>query len=582
MVASEKRAPAPQSQASSNEGVSELARGAALIGALAVEACGGGGGGGGGGGTSPPPAPTMTEAQAARFLLQAQFSAPDGDIASVRSQGFTAWLNAQFNTAPSLTGVDWLTSQGYNSITSEARYFWPQFGDFMIWNQLLATPDQFRKRMALALSEFFVVSLSPIDGFYPPYMIAAYWDLLTANAFGNFRTLLEKITLNAAMGFFLNTKGNLKEDPASGREPDENYAREVMQLFTIGLYELNNDGTEKLDSGGKPIETYGQSDITNLARVFTGYDYDFSHTTFTPVSWVSYAIPSFNFAVDPMRFNAADHSTLAVDFLGTHIPANTPGPTALQTALDALFNHPNVGPFFGKQMIQRLVTSNPSPAYVNRVANAFNNNGNGVRGDLKAVWRAILTDSEATTLPDAGQTMAGKLREPIVRFVSWARTAGVSSTNGKYEIYDLSPSDQALGQSALRSPSVFNFFRPGYVPPHTVLADNDKRAPEFQLHNETTTAGTINFFEWMTRWGYNDVKPTYANMLSIAHDPTQVVAYLNLHLCANQLSSATTATISGALTSLGVTASSSSDAKMNLLSSACLLVLSSPEYLIQK
>ncbi|HVY83827.1 MAG TPA: DUF1800 family protein, partial [Caulobacterales bacterium] len=469
-----------------------------------------------------------------------------------------------------------------NSITSEARYFWPQFGDFMIWNQLLATPDQFRKRMALALSEFFVVSLSPIDGFYPPYMIAAYWDLLTANAFGNFRTLLEKITLNAAMGFFLNTKGNLKEDPASGREPDENYAREVMQLFTIGLYELNNDGTEKLDSGGKPIETYGQSDITNLARVFTGYDYDFSHTTFTPVSWVSYAIPSFNFAVDPMRFNAADHSTLAVDFLGTHIPANTPGPTALQTALDALFNHPNVGPFFGKQMIQRLVTSNPSPAYVNRVANAFNNNGNGVRGDLKAVWRAILTDSEATTLPDAGQTMAGKLREPIVRFVSWARTAGVSSTNGKYEIYDLSPSDQALGQSALRSPSVFNFFRPGYVPPHTVLADNDKRAPEFQLHNETTTAGTINFFEWMTRWGYNDVKPTYANMLSIAHDPTQVVAYLNLHLCANQLSSATTATISGALTSLGVTASSSSDAKMNLLSSACLLVLSSPEYLIQK
>ena len=144
----------------------------------------------------------------------------------------------------------------------------------MIWNQLLAGPDQMRKRIALALSEFFVVSLSPIDGFYPPYVIGAYWDVLCANAFGNFRTLLERITLNAGMGFFLNTKGNLKED-ANGRQPDENYAREVMQLFTIGLYELNPDGTHRLDANNQPIETYGQSDITNLARVFTGYDWDY-------------------------------------------------------------------------------------------------------------------------------------------------------------------------------------------------------------------------------------------------------------------------------------------------------------------
>ena len=144
----------------------------------------------------------------------------------------------------------------------------------MIWNQLLAGPDQMRKRIALALSEFFVVSLSPIDGFYPPYVIGAYWDVLRANAFGNFRTLLERITLNAGMGFFLNTKGNLKED-ANGRQPDENYAREVMQLFTIGLYELNPDGTPRLDANNQPIETYGQSDITNLARVFTGYDWDY-------------------------------------------------------------------------------------------------------------------------------------------------------------------------------------------------------------------------------------------------------------------------------------------------------------------
>ncbi|MES1157172.1 MAG: DUF1800 family protein [Alphaproteobacteria bacterium] len=524
----------------------------------------------------------MTEAQAARFLLQAQFSAPDGDIMSVRNQGFATWLNAQFSVASSQTGVDWLTSKGYNAITSEAKYFWPQFGDFMIWNQLLSAPDQMRKRMALALSEFFVVSLTPIDGFYPPYMIAAYWDLLNAYAFDNFRTLLEKITLNAAMGFFLNTKGNLKEDPVSGREPDENYAREVMQLFTIGLYQLNLDGTDKLGTDGKPIETYGQSDITNLARVFTGYDYDFSHTTFTPVSWVNYSIPSPNFASDPMTFNAANHSNLEVNFLGANIPANTLGATALKTALDTLFNHPNVGPFFGRQMIQRLVTSNPSPAYVQRVAQAFNNNGAGVRGDLKAVWRAVLTDTEATTLPDASQTTAGKLREPVVRFVQWARTTGITSTTGAYEIYDLSGADVALGQSALRSPSVFNFFRPGYVPPHTAIATAGKGAPEFQLHTETTTAGTVNFFEWMIRWGYNDVKPSYANMLSFAHDTTQVVNWLNLRMSANQLSSTTTTTIATALNSLGVTASSSNDDKMNLLASACLMVLSAPEYLIQK
>src|SRR5690606_28039521 len=381
-------------------------------------------------------------------------------------------------------------------------------------------------------SEYFVVSLNPIDGFWPPYMIAAYWDILVANAFGNFRELLEKITLNAAMGFFLNTKGNLKEDPATGRQPDENYAREVMQLFTIGLYELNPDGTLKLDNSGNPIETYGQDDVTNLARVFTGYDYDYSRVTWTPVAWHDYPVPSTHFAIDPMRFKASDHSNLEVRFLGTTIPANTDGLEALGLALDTLFNHPNVGPFFAKQMIQRLVTSNPSPGYVQRVASAFADNGSGVRGDLRAVWTAILTDEEARRTPEAGDTLRGKLREPIVRFVQWARTVGIASTNNAFEIYDLSSSDNGLGQSPLRSPSVFNFFRRGYVPPNTAIAANQKVAPEFQLHNETTTAGYINFLQWMIRWGYNDVRPTYAALLPIAHDVPAVVRWLNLRLCA--------------------------------------------------
>jgi hypothetical protein len=271
-----------------------------------------------------------------------------------------------------------------------------------------------------------------------------------------------------------------------------------------------------------------------------------------------------------------------VNFLGVTIPANTSGPEALRIALDRLFNHPNVGPFFARQMIQRLVTSNPSPGYVGRVAAAFANNGSGVRGDLKAVWTAILDDTEARTAPAASETLSGKLREPVVRLVQWWRTVGVSSTNGAYEIYDLSGADQFLGQSPLRSPSVFNFFRPGYVPPNTAIATANKLAPEFQLHNETTTAGYINFLQWVTRGGYNDARPTYADLLPIAHDVPAVVTWLNLRLTANQMSDASLTVIRNLLTQFNITAASSNDNKLNMLSTACLLFLSSPEYLVQK
>jgi len=574
--------------------------------AALVSACGGGGGsspppGGGNPGPTPVPPPppppgpppppvvkAQSDAEAARFLLQAQFSAPDADIASLRNDGFGPWLTAQYAAPPGQTGVAWLDSRGHNSITGEERYFWPQFGDFMIWNQLLAGPDQLRKRLALALSEFFVVSLSPIDGFYPPYVIGAYWDVLTANCFGSFRTLLERITLNAGMGFFLNTKGNVKED-GEGRQPDENYAREVMQLFTIGLYELNPDGSLRLDANNRPIETYGQSDITNLARVFTGYDWDYFSNGggFTNVIWTDqYDVPSTHFASNPMRFRASDHSTLEVNFLGTNIPANTPGPEALRIALDRLFNHANTGPFFARQMIQRLVTSNPSPAYVGRVAAKFADNGAGVRGDLRAVWTAILLDDEARAAPAAADTLRGKLREPMVRFVHWARTVGVGSATGDFEIYDLSRSDNALGQSPLRSPSVFNFFRPGYVPPNTDIATAGQQAPEFQLLNETTTAGYINFMQAATRYGWGNVdrgiRPNYSALLAIAQDLPAVVNWLNLRLTANQLSNDTVAVLLAVGAAFNITAASAESAKLDMLATLSFLVLISPEYLVQK
>lgn len=575
--------PAPKQRSEAAPATAGLA--ALGLASTGLTACGGGGGGsgGGGGGTPPPPAPptyNYTSTEAARFVLQAQFSCSPADITNVKTQGYDGWLTSQFNGVASQTGAEWLDSRNWNIPTADGNYFNPVPGDWMAWRMMMTGSDQLRKRCALALSEFFVTSLNPIDGFWPPYVIAGYWDMLTANAFGNFRTLLEEVTLNPSMGFFLNTKGNQKEDPATGRQPDENYAREVMQLFTIGLYELNNDGTLKKDLLGNPKETYGQSDITNLARVFTGYDWNYDRVTWQNVAWLSYPVPSPQFARDRMKFDASKHSNLAVTFLGTTIPANTAGAEALRIALDALFNHPNTGPFFAKQMIQRLVNSNPSPAYVNRVANAFNNNGSGVRGDLKAVWRAILTDAEARTLPT--DTLSGKLREPIIRWSQWARTFTVTSASGKWEIYDTSNGDWGLGQSPLRSPSVFNYFRPGYVPPQTAIATSGDVAPEFQLHNETTTAGYINFLSSTLKDGYSDVKPNYSNVLGIAHNSRELLDWLNLHMSANQISETTIVLIQGALDAVPVNAFSSDTDKLNRIWNALLLVMSCPEYLIQK
>jgi len=232
-------------------------------------------------------------------------------------------------------------------------------------------------------------------------------------------------------------------------------------------------------------------------------------------------------------------------------------------------------------MIQRLVTSNPSPAYVRRVAAAFADNGEGVRGDLKAVWRAVLLDPEALAPADPNDNISGKLREPVQRFVSWARSVGFASPDGSCELFATSGQD-GLGQSPLRSPSVFNFFRPGYVPPHTAIAKAGKVAPEFQIANETSIAGYINFLQWAVRWGYKEMKPSYAALLPIAHDPPKLVAWLNLHLAADQLSPATCTLIATALASKNVTPETSHDAKLDVLASACLLVLSAPEYLVQK
>jgi uncharacterized protein (DUF1800 family) len=504
--------------------------------------------------------------------LQAQFSASDADIATVQSQGYAAWLDAQMSAPASTTGWDWLISQGYN--TEAFRAAQPPV-DYMVWNQLLSATDAFRKRVTLALSEFFVVSTSNVPVPSRCFGMAHYWDVLAAGAFGNFRALLEEVTLNPIMGVYLNTLGNQKANAATGRAPDENYAREVLQLFSIGLSELNQDGTNKPGVNGQPIETYTQETITSLAQVFTGYDYDITGAT---------AITNPLHMKNRMVLKPALHEMAEATFLGITIAAGTEGLKALGIALDTIFNHPNVGPFFSKQMIQRLVVSNPSRDYVLRVASIFNNNGAGVRGDLKAVFKAIFLDTEARDGSPLGQPSWGKQREPMLRFVQWARTFGATCPSGRWIVPDLTDNAKRLGQSPLRSGSVFNFFRPGYVPPNTALASQGLTAPEFQLTNESSVAGYLNFMLGCIKVGVNVdngglAPPAYTQELALANDPTALINRLNLLLCAGQLSAATQVTIRDAVTTISATDTAGA---LNRVQAAVLLTMASPEYLIQK
>lgn len=487
----------------------------------------------------------------------------------MQTQGYAAWLDQQLAApaAPAAqTGWDWLMGKGYNTdvFTNSIAP-----ADYMVWNQLIASPDAVRKRVALALSEIFVVSSLGMNVAGRSFAMAAYWDVLVANAFGNYRTLLEAITLNPAMGVYLNTRGNQKEDAKTGRQPDENYGREVMQLFTLGLYELNTDGTQKTSASGQPIDTYDQATVTNIARVFTGWEFDTTGATATNLLQLQ----------QRMKMTASRHSTLASNFLGATVPTNTDGTAALKIALDTLASHPNVGPFICRQLIQRLVTSNPSPAYVGRVAAVFNNNGAGVRGDLKTVVRALLLDTEARSATPMAQAGWGKLREPMLRLVQWARTFGATSASGDWKIGDLSDPATRLGQSPLRAASVFNFFRPGYVPPNTALASAALVAPEFQITNESTVAGYVNFMQTAIRSGTADVTANYSAELALVNDVAALTDRLNLLLTGGQLSATTLATIRSAI---GTIATTTATGQANRVYAAVLLTMVSPQYIVQK
>ena len=548
-----------------------------------------------------------SDAEAVRFLLQAQFSASESEIAEVRQKGFATWLDEQQSRPVAQLAWDWMVATVYTAINTH-EYFFAQYpGDNMAWYQIMGAPDAVRQRAAQALSNFFVVSHDGVAGSMPwsGLGMANHWDILQRNAFGNYRTLLNEITLSPTMGAYLNTRGNRKEDPSRGRLPDENYAREVMQLFSIGVNQLNLDGSAKLDATGAPLDSYTQADVSNLARVFTGYDANKSFPQSVNPNPPNGSFDNVEAARAPMILDARQHSTLEKKFLGTTIPANTFGAESLRQALDTLFNHPNVGPFLGRQMIQRLVTSNPSVAYVSRVASAFNANRAGVRGDLGHMFRTILLDDEARNPSGLTSPSFGKLREPVLRIAQWARTFKLKPIAGFWKIPNgltLWDATTSLSQSPLQAPSVFNFFRPGYVPPSTVLAASKATAPEFQIVNESTVNTYITHLQNIVFKGYYNnapsvpynvdssvaptwvpnVVPDYTAEVAIAHDTPALVARLNLLLCAGQLSPATLTFITNALAIDRLKIDSTADFKQIHVARAIMFIMCSAEYLVQK
>jgi uncharacterized protein (DUF1800 family) len=503
-------------------------------------------------------------------MAQATFGADRAEIDRAAAMGVDAWLDEQFAMPRTQSHVDWLRAQGVEVFDN--RFSSHQI-DYSLWRKFLSSPDQLRQRMVYALSQIFVVSTDAMDGYWPQFSLASYVDILETHAFGNFRQLLEAVTLSPAMGDYLSMRGSRKAD-TQGRQPDENYAREVMQLFTIGLVQLNVDGTPRLTSG-RTTDTYVQADVTGLSRVFTGWD---------RVPAGNEIEQSAQQLLMPMVSTANRHETGTKTFLGTTIAENTNAAASLRSALDVLFNHANVGPFIGRQLIQRLVTSNPSPAYVASVAAAFANNGSGVRGDLKAVLRAVLTHSEARQLNAARSDNGyGKLREPVLRFTQWARAAKANSASGQWKLGSLSDPAARLGQSPLRSPSVFNFYRPGYVPPNTLIATASRVAPEFQITTESSVAGYLNFMQSAisTTSGVNgsDILPNYSAWLPSAGDPAALADEANLVLAAGQLPAARVNLIRDAIASMP----STSDAdKRRRVQAALLLTLAAPDYLVMK
>lgn len=572
--------------------------------AAVLAACGSGGEGDQEGGGDTPAgneSAAMPESRdaAARFLTQATFGPTPAEVDRVMAIGYGAWIDEQFKKPATSFRALWDAADAAAKASNPTSSVWQDGVVNAFWKQALTGEDQLRGRVSYALSQIFVISMQDSNVGDNPRAVAAWMDMLGDQGLGTYRELIEAVTLHPMMGRYLSSMRNQKADARTGRVPDENYAREVMQLFSIGLHQLNADGTPRQDAGAT-VPTYGSADIAGLAKVFTGWSWSCPEWPDNSCFYNG----QVNGAGDPDRaFKSMMgypqyHSPEEKRFLGVTVAAQSRSDPdqSLKAALDALATHPNVGPFIGKQLIQRLVTSNPSPAYVAAVAARFDDNGAGVRGDMKAVVEAILMHPEARAM----SATSGKLREPVLKLSAYLRAFPHSSDTGFYRVGFTSDAGGQLGQSPMRAPSVFNFYRPGYVPPGTAAADRKLAAPEMQLAHETTAAGYVNFMrdnvqQGVGQWNggtFNrrDLRPEFSAELALVATPDLLVDRMNERLMYGTMPADLRAEIVAAVASIAIpqlNANASNqwnvdNAKRNRLSAALLLTLVSPEFQVQK
>lgn len=583
---------------------------------LVLAACGGGGSGDGaseGGGAPPPSGPTgafRTEPTTAVFLTQATFGPSQAEIDRLTGQSASHWFQDQIEMAPSYLHphFDRHMSQVIEGGYSGFRAASPTVA---FWRNAVEAPDQLRQRMAFALSQILVVSGSSGRLRGQPEGMVYYQDLLIEHAFGNYRDLLEAVTYAPAMGYYLTYLGSKKADPDSGRMPDENYARELLQLFTIGVVDTDLQGRVLTDGSGEPRELYDNTDITGLARVFTGFEYALDGRT--PEN-------RRERMRRPLFINERHHEDGAKRFLGLTIPAGVTGPDSVEMALDHIMDQPTVAPFLARQLIQRFVTSDPDPAYVGRVADAFERGtfqlpnavtvGEGRRGDLTATLAAILFDPAARDV-DANRADPGfgKIREPVLRLTHWARAFGVDPADTEYvfDLYDTREADE-LAQHPYQAPSVFNFYRPGFVAPGTLTGERDMTTPELQIFNTATAPGYVNFIDdfilqdlddrdmdriadRLSRLradlpaapGVNAWVADYEDEIALVDTPDALLDRLDLVLTANTLTPQTRALIAEFLEQEAESSGAADPEDLrDRVQMAVLLVMTSPDYLVQR
>jgi len=519
----------------------------------------------------------MTATDAARLLEQATFGPTPAEVTRVAELGLDRYLVQQLatpatgywgftyvpHTAPIDCKYDAANPSGTASMCARDNYSLFQVQREFFENALTGA-DQLRQRVAFALSQIMVVSGVEI---YEAYGMAAYQNMLLRDAFGNYRQLLEDVTLSPVMGHYLDMANNDKSNSARGTSPNENYAREVLQLFSIGVSQLNPDGTLVLDSQNQPVPTYTQDVILGFASLFTGW-------TYPPRPGASSGW------TNPINFEGAmiafpNHHETGTKLLlnGVVAPTGQTPEQDLKLALDTVFNHPNVGPFVGKQLIQHLVTSNPSPGYVSRVAAVFADNGQGVRGDLAAVVRAILSDAEARTGARASAD-EGHLREPALFITSVMRGLG-----GKSDGVYLRSQAGAMGQPIFTAPTVFNFYPPSYQLPGASTV-----APEFYIDDAATVLARANFLNTLIYRGGAARDPTVTSStgttldltpLTAAGSPDALVNQLDAQLMHRSLSNSAHTTITRALGALD------SDDAVGRAKAAAYLVASSAQFQVE-